>query len=246
MTEESSLHTGHRQRMREKLLSYGSDVMQSHELLEMLLYYVIPYKNTNPIAKRLILEFGNLENVFSASKEELCRVNGVGEGIAEFLKAVADFIGEKNKTAEAVTFDDYSLVGEFLVDKLSSEKTSKTAALLFDNKMRLLSFSVISEHDYSSAAVKPQAFVDKAIKLRAAVVVTAHTHPYGPLFPTAGDMATNISISSALSLAGITHLEHYIISGKKYMGISNKLSISFLQSPELDRFYRSREKILGE
>ena len=59
MTEESSLHTGHRQRMREKLLSYGSDVMQSHELLEMLLYYVIPYKNTNPIAKRLILEFGN-------------------------------------------------------------------------------------------------------------------------------------------------------------------------------------------
>ena len=245
MTEDSRLHTGHRQRMREKLLGFGSEVMESHELLEMLLFYVIPYKNTNPIAKRLILEFGSLEKVFAATKEELCRVNGVGEGVAEFLKTVADFISEKDKTADSLIFDDYSFVGDFLVGKLSGEKSAKTALLLLDNKMRLIDFSVVCESDYSSAAVKPQAFVDAAIRMRAAVAITAHTHPYGPLFPTAGDMATNISIGSALSLAGITHLEHYVISGRKYMGISNKFSVSFVQSPELERFYISRERILG-
>lgn len=245
MTEESLIHKGHRQRMRDKLLSYGSEVMQSYELLEMLLFYVIPYKNTNPTAKRLILKFGNLENVFAASKEELCKVEGVGERIAEFLKTVGALISEKDKTADAQTFDDYTFVGDFLVDKLSSKKNPITAIALLDNKMRLLEFSVICDYDYSSAAVKPQIFVDKAIRTRAAVAITAHTHPYGPLFPTAGDMATNASVSAALSLAGVTHLEHYIISGDKYIGISNKLSISFVQSPELDRFYRSREKILG-
>ena len=154
-------------------------------------------------------------------------------------------IKEKDKPAESITFDDYSYIGEFLVEKLSNENTAKTAAILLDNNMRLLDFLVISDNDYSSAAVKPQAFVDIAVKLRAPVVITAHTHPHGPLFPTSGDMATNISVSSTLALSGITHLEHYIVSGKKYIGISNKLSISFLQSPELERFYKSREKFLG-
>ena len=245
MTEDSNIHKGHRKRMRDKLLSYGSEVMQSYELLEMLLYYVIPYKNTNPTSKLLMRRFGSLEKIFAATKEELCEVEGVGAGVAEFLKAVADFISEKEKSAKVITFDDYSFVGEFLVGKLSKEKSAKTAILLLDNKMHILDFSIICDYDYSSAAVKPQAFVDLSVKMRAAVAITAHTHPHGPLFPTAGDMATNASISAALSLAGITHLEHYIVSGDKYMGISNKLSISFVQSPELDRFYRSREKILG-
>lgn len=245
MTEDSLIHKGHRQRMRDKLISYGSEVMQTHELLEMLLFYVIPYKNTNPTAKRLLLKFGTLEKIFRASKAELCEVEGVGEGIADFLKKVGELIEEKDKPTESVTFDDYSYVGEFLVEKLSKEKNAKTAVALLDNNMRLLEFSVISDNDYSSAAVKPQDFVNIAVKLRAAVVITAHTHPHGPLFPTSGDMATNVSVSSALALSGITHLEHYIVSGSKYIGISNRLSISFLQSPELERFYKSREKFLG-
>ena len=72
MTEESLIHKGHRQRMRDKLLTYGSKVMQSYELLEMLLFYVIPYKNTNPTAKRLILKFGSL-----VSNCKLQRLNAV-------------------------------------------------------------------------------------------------------------------------------------------------------------------------
>ena len=245
MTEESLIHKGHRQRMRDKLFAYGSNVMQGYELLEMLLFYVIPYKNTNPTAKRLVARFGGLDGVFNASVEELCGVEGVGEKIAHFLKTVGELINSEKETVEAVTFDDYSFTGAFLASKLSGEKDAKTVMLLLDNKMRLLDFVVISENDYSSAAVKPQTFVDSAVRVRAAVVVTAHNHPHGPLFPTAGDMATNTSISTALSMVGVTHLEHYIVCGEKYMGISNKLSISFVQSPELDRFYESRERVFG-
>lgn len=245
MTEESLIHKGHRQRMRDRLLSYGSRVMQSYELLEMLLFYVIPYKNTNPVAKRLMLTFGDLDGVFSASTEELCAVEGVGEGIAQFLKRVGALISDTDTEEVKNPIDDYSEMGELLVEKLSKEKQPKTAMLAFDNRMRLIDYSVIYDFDYSSGAVKPEAFIDFAIKKRAAVVVTAHNHPYGPLFPTVGDMATNSAITAALGLAGITHLEHYIVSGNQYLGISKQFSLSLVQSPELERFYRSRERILG-
>ena len=245
MTEDSLIHKGHRQRMREKLVLHGSKVMQSYELLEMLLFYVIPYKNTNPTAKRLMLRFGSLDRVLSASKEELCEVEGVGPAVAEFIKRAGDIMIDRTSSADQAPYDDYVKIGELLVDRLSAEKQPKTVMLIFDNRMRLLEYKVICEQDYASGAVKPETFIDFAIKSRASVVVTAHNHPHGPLFPTVGDMASNSAVSSALNLAGITHAEHYIVSGNKYIGISKRFSLSLIQSPELEKFYKSREDSIG-
>ena len=228
--------------MREKLLSYGSRIFCSYELLEMLLYYVIPYKNTNPVAKRLLERFHSLDGVFSASAEELCEVDGVGFAVADFLKKVASLMEGNYSYAGERVLDDYVTVGEFLVSKLSSSKESKCVMLLLDNRMALIDYSEIYDLDFSSGAVKADAFIDIAIRKRAAVAITAHNHPHGPLFPTVGDMATNALITSALNFAGVTHIEHYIISGDKFFGISKQFSLSLVQSPELDRFKESREK----
>ena len=231
--------------MRDKLFNHGGRVMQNYELLEMLLFYVIPCKNTNPLAKRLMLKFGDLDGVFSASARELCEVEGVGKGVAEFLKSVADLISENNDEIIDDSFDDYDKVGKFLVEKLSGEREYKTVMLVFDNRMNLLDYKVVYDLEYSSGAVRAEAFIDFAVKTRAAVAITAHNHPYGPLFPTVGDMATNNAVSTALNMAGINHVEHYIVSGNRFLGITNQLCLSLVQSPELDRFYKSREEAFG-
>ena len=210
MTEDSILHRGHRQRMRNKLLSHGSKVLETHELLEMLLYHVIPLKNTNPIAKRLIDRFGGIDGVFSASLEELCSVDGIGPAVAKFIIGCGIFISEKEQIPSDNPFDDYTRVGEFLVEKLSCETEYKTAMMLFDNRMRFIDYAVIYDFDYSSIAV------------------TAHTHPHGPLFPTAGDMATNSAVCSALNRAGISHAEHYIISGDRFLGVTHQIKLAFV------------------
>lgn len=245
MTEDSILHRGHRQRMRNKLLSHGSKVLETHELLEMLLYHVIPLKNTNPIAKRLIDRFGGIDGVFSASLEELCSVDGIGPAVAKFIIGCGIFISEKEQIPSDNPFDDYTRVGDFLVEKLSGETEYKTAMMLFDNRMRFIDYAVIYDFDYSSAAVKPDALIEFAIKRRASIAVTAHTHPHGPLFPTAGDMATNSAVCSALNRAGISHAEHYIISGDRFLGVTHQIKLAFVQSPELERFYKTREDALG-
>ena len=246
MTEASRIHTGHRQRMRDKLITHGSRVLQSYELLEMLLYHVMPHKDTNPIAKRLFLKFGSINGVFSANKDELMTVEGVGEGIAEYLIKAGKIILDPFCDASDEAYDDYDKIGGFLTEKLSSFDSAKTVAVVFDNRMRMIAYRELYDLDYSSGAVRADSFVDFAIKNNAAVVVTAHNHPHGPFFPTIGDMATNTLIGSALHSVGVELIEHYIVSGSRYIGIMKRLSLAFKQTPELERFYESREASLNE
>ena len=85
---DKDIHKGHRARMRSKLASYGPRIFDTYELLEMLLYYVIPVRDTNPVAKRLLAEFGDLDGVLSASMEELMAVDGIGAAAASYLITV--------------------------------------------------------------------------------------------------------------------------------------------------------------
>ena len=48
------LHIGHRERLRQRLMTYGADALCEHELLELMLFYPLPRINTNEIAHSLI------------------------------------------------------------------------------------------------------------------------------------------------------------------------------------------------
>ncbi len=101
--EKNSLHRGHRERMRQRLLKYGADSFCSHELIEYLLYYVIPRRNTNEIAHELINKFKTLNGVFEASQEEIADVKGMGNSSAMFLKLIADLYSDNDDTPVAMS-----------------------------------------------------------------------------------------------------------------------------------------------
>ena len=82
------IHDGHREKKRQQFLQHGLDSFAEHEVLELLLFYAIPRKDTNPIAHALMDRFGSLDAVLSAPVEELCRVKGVGESAAALLKLI--------------------------------------------------------------------------------------------------------------------------------------------------------------
>jgi len=86
--ETQPIHAGHRARMRIRFSETGLDGFRPHEVLEMLLFSVIPKRDVNPLAHALLDRFGTLDGVFSASCEELMETPGVGRQTAEFLKAL--------------------------------------------------------------------------------------------------------------------------------------------------------------
>lgn len=83
------LHENHRERLRKRYETSGLDDFEDHVILELLLFHSIPRVDTNPTAHRLISQFGSLAGVLAASKEELCRVKGVGPAAAQMLNNVS-------------------------------------------------------------------------------------------------------------------------------------------------------------
>src|SRR4030081_493978 len=79
---------GHRQRLRQRFVTGGADALPDYELLELLLFMAIPQRDTKPLAKALIEEFGSFADVIAAPSERLMEVNGVKEGTVAALKIV--------------------------------------------------------------------------------------------------------------------------------------------------------------
>ena len=241
LDNNSLIHLGHRQRMKDKLSNHGARIFDTYELLEMLLYNVIPYKDTNPIAKRLLIRFGSLRGVLSASSEELCEVEGVGKKAAELISLV----GRYERVLPALTenstvFDNYHAAGRFFVEYFNENKDEKVVMLLLDNSMRLLGIKSIPCTHFGSAAVRPSAFLDAVAKAGAGNVLVACNHRYGALYMSESEIASYRSIKISLSAIRVSLGASYVVSGNNYTRINTDFSTSFAcESAEYIRFINS-------
>ena len=238
------VHKGHRQRMRRKFLEFGPRFFDTYELLEMLLYITVPVKDTNPIAKRLLLKFGSLDGVFNAEVSELTEVEGVGLKTANMIKTTANLYDmcflNTDIDDEVEGFENYDLLGGFIARYMKDYKSPVQLLLSFNNNMELMGIDEVYNFDYSSGATHPNGFLNAAVKRNASVVVIAHNHLYGPLCPTEGDRQTNSVIEFAFHNTGVVFLEHYIVTGDGYVGFMNCLKHHFAQRPSLEKFFISK------
>lgn len=237
---DKDIHKGHRSRMRSKLELYGARIFDTYELLEMLLYYVIPYKDTNPIAKRLLSEFGDLDGVLRAPVSALTEISGIGERCADLIARTGRIMFESYAMdfgCEVEIFDDYHQTGRFLTEYFKKSESS-ICIMLLDNGMRLIDVKDIPGDNFASGGVKAKYFIDAALGSGATVAVVAHKSR--TMFPGEGEMATDKLIRTELAKVGVAVAENYMISGNNYTGIKVRLSIGVSQMiPGLERFYDS-------
>lgn len=242
---DENIHDGHRSRMRAKLLSHGRSIFDTYELLEMLLYYAIPYRDTNPVSKRLLYAFGGLDGVLKTDAGRLREVSGVGEKSARLLCTAGrlnDILGAEILSDDLPKLTDFDEVGRYLVNYFRGINDRCVVAAFFDSSMRLLRLKKLYDLEYESGGVRAKAFIDEAVACNAAVIISAHNHPYSSCFPTVGDRETNYMVTEALASAGFIHAEHYVISGNDYSGISSMkrfISSRLGQMPAVGQFISS-------
>lgn len=239
---DGSIHAGHRERMREKLVRHGDRIFATYELLEMLLYYVLPQGDTNPTAKRLLRAFGSIDGVFRASREQLMKVEGVGARVADFLLSLAavtdlSYIGP---TSASLVFDDSETLGAHLADYLDKNTDTNISFALLDNSMRLIAVEKMEGENFGSGAVRPGPFIAAAMRHGATIAAIGYTHRNGLPFPYSGDYETAKLIRDELKKIGVIMLELYIIGGEKVTTVHMQPSFSVSPSPALDRFVKSR------
>lgn len=244
MIEGQNIHKGHRARMRSKLITHGARIFDTYELLEMLLYSAIPYRDTNPVAKRLLDKFGSLDGVLRADTDQLASVEGIGERAAEFISLVGTLCDPCEVFADenAVVFDDRATVGEHFVKFFEGETDYAVAILLLDGAMHPIATEKLYSLDYGSGAVKASAFIDAAMRWHATVAIVAHLHPHGATYPTPQDIATGNLVRDGLSSVGVNLVEHFIVGGTRYTSYS-ATQIRFAQSPSLRRYLESEREV---
>lgn len=242
LLNDDSIHEGHRERMRSKLKAHGARIFDTYELLEMLLYYILPQRDTNPLAKKLLHRFGSLDGVLRAGREELLEVPGVGEVVADFLfkvGAAASLDSRLDSEARQV-FDDYARTGEFFIDYFKKNTDTNIVLLLLDNSMRMLGLEKIPGDNYGSGAVRARPFLDAAMRRGATVTIIAYTHRTGLPLPFSGDYETSRMLRYEMQNVGITLLEHYIVGDKSFASV--RLTSDFRISPSaaMQRFMDTR------
>ena len=213
--KDTNVFAGHRDRMRAKLRNFGVRYFESYELLEMLLYFAIPRRNTHPTAKLLLKEFSTLEGVFSASADELSKISGVGNECAEFIKSVSSFINYSEPSdcnTSKRRFSDYKDIGEFFLEYFHGKRENEIAILLLDSDFGYIDCKKVYSLDLASGAVQAKPFIDAAIRANASVSAIAHNHPFAPPFPTDGDWESDKMLKASLQEAGIMLFESYVVT----------------------------------
>lgn len=207
---------GHRQRLRERMDKAGPDALSDHELLELLLFGVIPRQDTKPIAKALLREFKTLEGVIAAPVERLKSVDKIGDAAAinfRAIHAIAGRVGRQSLETREVISSWNSLI-EYCRTTLQHESREQFRVLYLDTKNQLIEDRLLSQGTVDRAAVYPRDVVKRALEVDAAALILVHNHPSGDPTPSRADIdMTREMVRAAAPLELKIH--DHIIVGKK-------------------------------
>ena len=216
------IHDGHRNRLRQRFLDEGLDNFQPHNVLELILFYCIPRKDTNEIAHRLIQKFGTIHGVFDAPVEELCRVPGITYNGAVLIKSflpVARYY-TKSKGDNNYLLDTPDICGHFAEDLFRGMTNERTVLICMDNRCKLLSTVTIAEGDISSVGVSPRKIMETVLATGATGVIIAHNHPGGVALPSPSDIVATRNIAAVLSGIGVRLLDHIIVVSNDHVSLA--------------------------
>ena len=216
-------HDGHRERLRDSFLTHGLDSFHELQALELLLFYAIPRRDTNPIAHALLDRFGSLDGVFAASEQELCEVPGIGRNAAALLLLVPQIIKRSRVAAasEAKYIRNGREAAEYLRPRLDTEREEVAMMICLDAQMAVINCVEIARGTVNMVDFSVRRVVEIAMKSKASYVVLAHNHPDGSPRMSREDSAVTSRVFKALELVNIRLFDHIIVAGDEYASIND-------------------------
>ncbi len=199
--------------MRHRLLAGGPDGFHDYELLEYVLGLAIPRRDTKPLAKRLLDEFGDLPALLAATPAELARVEGLGEGAAAALK-FAGALATRSLRAAALdrpVLSGWQALIDYLHAAMAHRATEAFRVIFLDNRNKIIRDEAMGDGTVNAAPVYPREIIKRALDLGASGVILVHNHPSGDPSPSRDDITMTKAIIEAGRHLGLTVHDHVII-----------------------------------
>lgn len=206
-------YLAHRDRLRSKLDRRGADAFEDYELLELLLFQVIPRVDTRPHAKRLIKKFGSLAEAVAAPVEKLTTVKGIGPSAARHLKLlhqVSVRVGQSSVLNRPV-LSSWNALLDYCRAAMQFEGREQFRVLFLNQKNRLLADEVLSQGTVDRTAVYPREIVRRCLVHEATAIILAHNHPSGDPTPSPQDEQLTKEIIKTCQSINVTVHDHLVI-----------------------------------
>ena len=213
------LHDGHREKLRQRYLNFGLDAFEEHEALELLLFYAIPRRDTNPIAHKLLEHYGSLSAVLSASVGDLKQREGIGENAAILLTLLSKIMQKSRLKDLRTVLRDTERAAAYLLERFAGEEEEVVYQLCLGPRGKLLSCRRLGEGGLASAHLDIRRLLENALMDSAHGVILSHNHPSGQAIPSNEDITATRKVREALKTIGVPLQDHIIVAGGDYISM---------------------------
>ncbi|MBF0271698.1 MAG: DNA repair protein RadC [Magnetococcales bacterium] len=223
--DHAGLHHGHRQRLRRRFLEEGLEGFEDHQVLELLLFNVLPRQDTNALAHLLLKRFGGFSAALEADPSDLASIPGMGEVAATFLSLIPSVTRrylEDQAGRDKPSLNDPDKATAY-VRALTAGRTEEVFYVLcLDQRARLLFPALLSRGTVNEAHVHPRQVVEVALRHKAVEVILAHNHPSGNVTPSAADRHLTKILLHALTPIGVRLVDHLITAGDRCLSMARE------------------------
>lgn len=215
------------ERPRERLFKLGAEAMSSQELLTIILGRGVKGESVINIVNNLFKQFGNLENISTASIAELSQVKGIGSAKAAQIKAVFELsrrregeCGEKQGKREIIKSPRDAV--RIVQQKLKYKRREHFLIMSLDTRNHLIETQTISMGSLDSSIVHPREVFKAAISDLATSIILFHNHPSGNPEPSEEDIKLTRRLIDTGQTIGIDVIDHIIVSDSNYFSMKEK------------------------
>lgn len=226
-----NIHSGHRERVKRDFLENGfNETTPPHKIIEMLLFYSIPRKDTNETAHELLNRFGSVSGILDASVEQLTEVPGVNINTAALIKLIIPIarIYKSDKSTAAEKFESIDGLCDYLMNKYFGYDREVFTVLSLTAGGKLIGCDVLSEGNISEVNISTREVIETVLKRRAACAVIAHNHPDGVALPSREDIDVTETVKNALSHINVKLLDHIVIAGDDYVSMAQSKCFKYI------------------
>ena len=216
-------HNGHRERLRQWFLKHGLDNMTDDQVLELLLFYALPRRDTNALARKLLENFGSIAAVLEAPLQELENVGGIGENAAVLLHLISPLSRRYllSRMEKGAILTSTQACGSYLLPYFFGAKEELVYLLCLDGKCKVLSCRLLQTGSVNSAGFSIRKAAEAAMACNASSVVLAHNHTSGVALPSQADLETTRRLQSALAPLGILLADHIIVADDDFVSMAD-------------------------
>lgn len=216
-------YIGHRKRLRQKF-ELCNEAIQDYELLELLLFYIFPRKDTKRLAKALLRKFRTLHKLIFSEKSAILEVDGIGESTYVFIQVLRELYARLSleKVQRRPLINSIDRVVEYYNLVLSSDIREQLRVMFLDNKSQLIAEEQIQSGTVNRTAFFPREIIKKALDYGASAIIITHNHPSGDPTPSQQDIDMTKNLQKICKSMDIVLLDHIIIGANKVTSFHNK------------------------